>query len=79
MNLLGRLKGKGKLETIENYSILFVFLGAMTLSAGIGLNIISTKGASPIIAMIGAVVTFLSTISLIATWVMRELEKEAPA
>lgn len=76
MNLRSRLKGKDKLETVENYSILFVFVGAIILSTGIGMNIISTKGLSAILAMLGALVSFVSTVTLIAIWVIREFEKE---
>lgn len=73
---LSKLKGKDKLETAENYSILFIFVGAILLSIGIGLNIISTRGISPILTMFGALVSFLATVSLIVIWVMREFEKE---
>lgn len=72
MKILSRLKGKDKLETAENYSILFIFIGAITLSAGIGLNIISTKGFSAILAMLGAVISFLSTVALIVVWTVKE-------
>ena len=77
MDLRSRLRGRDKLETFENYSILFIFIGAIILSAGIGMNIISTKGVSVILAMLGAVVSFISTIALIAIWVIREFEKES--
>lgn len=76
MNLLSRLKGKDKLETAENCSILFVFLGAIVLSVGIGVNIVSAKGVSAIMAMLGALISFVSTAVLIAVWVIREFEKE---
>lgn len=76
MEIFQKLKGKNKLETIENYSILFIFAGAAILSLGIGLNIISTKGFSAILAMLGALVSFLSTVALIVVWVMKEFEKE---
>ncbi len=76
MDMLARLKGKDKLETIENYSIAVVFIGAMILSAGIGISIISTKGPSAVLAMLGALVGFIATIALIAIWVIREFEKE---
>ena len=74
--LFSKLKGKDMLETAENYSILFIFIGALVLSSGIGLNIISTKGFSAILAMFGALVSFLSTVSLIVVWVIKEFEKE---
>ena len=73
---LQKLKGKDKLETAENYSILFIFIGAVILSAGIGLNIISTTGFPTILAMLGALISFLSTIAMIAVWGLREFENE---
>lgn len=76
MPFSAKLKGKDRLETIENYSIFFIFIGAIAFSAGIILGIASTKGFSAILAMLGALVSFLSTVSLIAVWVMREFEKE---
>lgn len=69
---LSKLKGKDKLETAENYSILLIFIGAILLSFGIGINIISTKGFSAILTMLGAVISFLSTVSLILVWLLRE-------
>lgn len=75
VTLLSKLKGKNKLETTENYSILFILSGAMILSFGIGANIISTKGLSAILTMLGALISFLSTVALIVVWVMREFEK----
>ena len=74
--ILTKLKGKDKLETAENYSILFIFVGAVIFSLCIGLNILSMKGFTVILAMLGALLSFVSTISLIVVWVMREFEKE---
>ena len=74
--MLLKFKGKNKLETAENYSILSIFIGARLLSIGIGLNIVSTKGLSAILAMLGAVVSFVSIVSLIVIWLIREFEKE---
>ncbi len=70
------LKGKDKLETAENYSILFIFIGSIILSTGIGLNILNTRGVSAILAMLGALTSFLATIGLIIVWVLKEFEKE---
>jgi len=75
MKMFLRIKGKDKLETAENYSILFIFMGAIILSSGIIVNIISTKGLSAILTMLGALISFLSTIALIVMWIMREFEK----
>ncbi len=72
-----KLKGKDRLETMENYSILFIFIGAMILSVGIGLNIISTRGPSAILSMFGALISFISTIVLIVVWSLKEFKKES--
>jgi len=71
-NVLDMLKGKDKYETLENYSILFIFLGSIILSLGIGLTIISPIGISAILAMLGALISFLSTFMLILVWLIKE-------
>ncbi|MBI2542855.1 MAG: hypothetical protein HYW24_01595 [Candidatus Aenigmarchaeota archaeon] len=73
---LSRLKGKNKLETVENYSMMFIFIGAVVLSTGIGLSIINTKGLSAILAMLGALTTFVSTATLIVVWVIKEFNEK---
>jgi len=69
---LTKLKGKDKLETIENYCILFILLGATILALGIGFTIISTRGLPVILAMSGTLLSFLSTVVLIFTWLAKE-------
>lgn len=69
------LKGKDKIETIENYSILVLFTGVSFLSLGIGFSIISTKGIPIILAMFGSVISFLATVALIFVWLVKEFEK----
>lgn len=71
IELLG-LKSKDKLERIEGFTILSISIGALLLSIGIGLSILNTKGISAILAMLGSVWTFLSTIGLIIIWLMKE-------
>ena len=75
-NVLGMLKGKDKYETLENCSILFIVIGAAMLSSGIGLTVINPKGFSAILAMLGALVSFLSIVVLIFTWIVKELRGE---
>ena len=70
------LKGKNKYETWENYSILFIIIGAATLSIGIGLSIITPKGLPAIMAMLGSVISFVSTVVLLAIWLMKEFKGE---
>jgi len=70
---LPQLKGKNKYETAENYSILFIIVGAIILSSGIGLTILSPKGISTILAMLGSLIAFLSTVALIFVWLIKEI------
>lgn len=72
-NVLDMLKGKDKFETLENYSILFILIGALVLSLGIGLTVISPKGIPAILAMTGAFVSFVSTIVLILIWLSKDI------
>jgi len=70
-NLLG-LETENKLEKAESYSILSLIIGSMALSLGIGLSILNTKGLSAILTMLGSVLAFLSTLSLISVWLVKE-------
>jgi len=70
--VLIKLKGKDKYETLENYAILFVFVGGVVLSAGIGLTVLSTKGVSAIFAMLGSFIAFMATVALISIWLIKE-------
>jgi vacuolar-type H+-ATPase subunit I/STV1 len=70
------LDSKDKLKKAEGYSILSLFIGAATLSLGIGLSILNTKGIPAILAMLGSLWAFLSTIGLIIVWLMKEWRSE---
>lgn len=72
VNLLPKLKSNSRFETLENFSILFIVIGALTLSLGMGLTAISTKGIPTIIAMVGSLISFISTGLLIFTWLAKE-------
>jgi len=74
MKLIPNLKGKDKYETLENYSILFIAIGAAMLSCGIGLSIISPKGIAAILGSIGSFIAFVATILLIFAWVSKEFK-----
>lgn len=69
---LGKLKGKDRFETAENYSILSILIGALILSLGIGLTIITPKGLPAILAMLGSLIAFVSTVVLILVWLVKE-------
>jgi predicted membrane channel-forming protein YqfA (hemolysin III family) len=67
------LKSKKKLEKMEGYSILFLIAGSIIMSSGIGLTTLSTKGIPAIMAMLGALIAFIATISLIFAWLFQEM------
>jgi len=69
---LGKLKGKDKFETAENYSILSILVGVAILSVGIGLTILTPRGLPAILAMLGSLITFVSTVALILVWLAKE-------
>ena len=77
-NVLGilNLKSKDKLERLEGYSILFLVVGSVILSLGIGLSILNSKGISAITAMVGALIAFISTVALIVTWFIKDIKGE---
>lgn len=66
------LKSKNKFEKAEGYVIMAMLGGAIILSLGIGLTIINTKGISAILAMSGALISFLATVALIGVWIVKE-------
>jgi len=74
--LKGMLKGKTRYERIEGYCILILIVGAIMLSAGIGLTVISTKGIPAILAMLGSLISFLATAALLFVWLFKELQGE---
>lgn len=74
--MIGKLKGKTKYETIENYFISLIIIGAVLFSTGLGLTIFNSNGLSVIISMIGAIISFIFTIALIVLWLVNEFKEE---
>jgi membrane protein YdbS with pleckstrin-like domain len=70
-----KMKGSNKIETAENISILFIIVGALVLSIGIGSTSITTKGIPAIISMFGAFLVFVFTIFLILIWLIKEFKE----
>jgi hypothetical protein len=68
-----KLIEKNKFKTIENFSYLFIVIGATMLSVGILLTIINPHGISAVIALSGSFIAFISTIILIFNWLLKEL------
>lgn len=71
----GKLKGKDRMETMENYSIFFIVIGALSLSFGIGLSVLTEK-VSVVFSVFGAWIVFISTVALIVNWVIKEFGSE---
>jgi len=76
MKFLGLFKGKTRYEKIEGYCIVIIIAGAVMLSAGIGLTVITPKGIPAIMAMLGSLISFLATVALIFVWLFKELQGE---
>lgn len=74
MNLLSKLKGKDKYETVENYSIAVILIGGLILSSGMALTAIATKGIPAILAMLGSLISFLATVVLVFSWLVKEFK-----
>ena len=70
-----KLKGNTRAESMENYSILAIVTGAILLSAGIGLTAVSSKGIPVIMAMAGALISFLAIVVLIILWLVQEWKR----
>jgi len=74
-SVLGMLKGSDRYETAENWAIAFIVVGAVMLSAGIGISIFNPKGIAAILAMLGSFVSFVATVVLIFIWLAKEFLK----
>lgn len=67
------IRGKDKFETVQNLTYILIIIGAFVFSIGVGLTIMTPKGLSVAIAMIGSFTLFISTVVLIFTWLAKEL------
>jgi hypothetical protein len=72
-DVLGMLKGKDIFDTVENFSILSICIGALGLSVGIGLAILNPQGFSAVLAMAGALIAFISVVVLVFAWLAKDL------
>ena len=73
---LPHLKGKNKNETVENFSILFIAIGSVVLSAGMVISGFNTVGLGPILAMMGTLIAFLATVALVFSWLVKEFSSD---
>jgi hypothetical protein len=67
-----KLKGKDKFETMENCSIVGIVVGVIILSSGFFVSIINPKGLAAILLMFGSFLSFISTVALVLTWLVKE-------
>jgi len=73
---LPRLKGKNKYETAEIFSILFIVIGAAMLGSGMIMSGFNQFGLSAILAMLGTLIAFLSTVALVFVWLIKEFSSD---
>jgi len=66
-------RGKDRFETAENCSMAGVVAGAALFSLGVGLSAFSPAGVAAILAMLGAVVSFVSSVALVFSWLAKDL------
>lgn len=68
-----RIRGKDKLETAENFFIFLLLVCSISLSLFIGIAGVIPKGWPVVGIMISSFFIFISIISLVAIWVIREV------
>lgn len=68
-----KIKGKDRWETLENFFILLLTVSSILLSIFIGFAGIYSKGWPVIGAMLSSFFIFISTLSLIFIWFVREV------
>jgi len=73
LNALRVPRGKDRFETAENYSIAGVVIGAVLFALGVGLAAFSPAGVPAMLAMLGAVVSFVSSVALVFSWLVKDL------
>lgn len=72
--LLGvKLRSASRLDVMEGWTIVLIFLGAAVLVLGMGMAILNPVGISAILSMLGTFVAFVGTVGLIFVWVFKEL------
>ena len=68
-----KIKGKDKFETAENFFIFLLLICSISLSLFIGMAGVIPKGWPVVGIMISSFFIFISIISLVAIWVIREV------
>jgi len=73
---LPNIMGKNRYETVENFSILFIAIGSITLAVGMLVAGLNTVGLGPIMAMMGTLTAFLATVVLVYNWLIKEFSSD---
>jgi len=68
-----KIKGKDKLETAENMFIILLLACSILLSFFIGLAGFIPKGLPVVGVMVSSFIIFVSIISLVIIWIIREV------
>jgi len=68
-----KIRGKDRLETAENFFTLLIFTCSILLSLFIGIAGVIPKGWPVIGIMISSFFIFISILSLVIIWVIREV------
>jgi uncharacterized YccA/Bax inhibitor family protein len=68
-----KVKGKDKLDTIENFFILLLFLCSISLSLFIGIAGVIPKGWPVVGIMLSSFFIFISIIFLVFIWIVKEV------
>ncbi len=69
-----KIKGKNRMETLENFFSLILLLSSIFLSIFIGVAGLFPKGLPVIGIMLSSFFVFISIISLILIWVIKEVK-----
>lgn len=67
-----KIRGKTKLETLENIFTLLLFSSSISLSVFIGIASVVIKGWPVVGIMLSSLLIFVSLLSLIIIWIVKE-------
>ena len=73
--MLGMLKGKDRIDTIERWTIFIIFVGLVLFSVGTFIAIFQQQGISVVIALLGSFIILIFTILLILIWLLKDKGK----
>lgn len=66
------IRGRDNFETLENISIVIIFLGVVLFGSGILVSIYAPRGLAAVLSMFGAFLIFIFTVVLVLLWFFKE-------